>query len=183
MGFDPENIYESKEFKSHHDLKFFFVSSGHHDVIKAIQYAHVEHFEGREVFNLGFGDYDINNDSVDDVSTTNNMDSRRVFNSVLATIPLFFKHYPEGMLIVQGSDSRPSFSEECRRSCKRNCAENCRKFNQRIRIYKSYIDLHLSALNDDYQFFGGFNENGNPVKEEYMKGKDYTSVLLIKRNR
>ncbi|MEO7922259.1 MAG: hypothetical protein ABIR30_01135 [Chitinophagaceae bacterium] len=184
MSFDPNNIYESREFKSDRDLKFFFVSSGQQDLIKAIQYAYVEEYEGHEVFNLGFGDYDINNDTVDDASTTNNTDSRKVFNTVLITIPAFFEYNPEKMLIVQGSDSRPGFKEKCNETCKKKCGENCRKFNQRIRIYRSFVELHFDELNADYQFFGGFkDENENSIKEEYIKGKDYTSVLLIKRNK
>ena len=184
MSFDPNNIYESRELRSPHDLKFFFISSGEQDVIKAIQYAYVEIYEGREVFNLGFGDYDINNDTVDDAATTNNTDSRKVFNTVLTTIPLFFEYYPGKMLMVQGSDSRPGFKEKCNETCKRKCGQNCRKFNQRIRIYRTYVELNYDVLNADYQFFGGYqDENGNSIKEEYVKGKDYTSVLLFKRNK
>lgn len=172
MSFDLNYIYEIRELKSEHDLKFFFVSEGNQDVIKAIQYSFVEHYQIWEVFNLGFGDYDIDNDTVDDTSTTNNDDSRRVFNTVLKTILSFFEHYPEKMLIVQGSDSRPEFKERCNSTCKRKCGENCRKFNQRIRIYRNYVNLHFKELNADYQFFGGFqDQEGNSVKEEYIRGQ------------
>jgi len=152
-------------------------------VIKAIQYAFVEEYEGREVINLGFGDYDIDNDIVSDNVTTNNNDGRKVFNTVLTTIPTFFEHYPDKMIIVQGSDSHPGFKAICNQTCPKHCGDNCRKFSQRIRIYRNYVELHWDSLNDDYQFFGGLeHENGVAIKENHVKGKDYTSVLLIKRN-
>jgi len=182
MSFNPEFVYEKKECRSADDLKFFFVSEGHEDVIKAIQYAFVEEFEGREIINLGFGDYDIDNDTVSDSITTNNNDGRKVFNTVLSTIPVFFEYFPDKMIIVQGSDSHPGFKELCNQSCAKNCGINCRKFNQRIRIYRNYVELHWDTLNNEYQFFGGFeDDSGKAMKEFYVKGSDYTSVLVIKR--
>ncbi|MDF2382703.1 hypothetical protein JMG10_14575 [Nostoc ellipsosporum NOK] len=183
MSFEVEFIYEKREFKSANDLKFFFVSEGYEDVIKAIQYAFVDVVENREVINLGFGDYDMDTDTVSDSVTTNNNDGRKVFNTVLSTIPIFFKYYPDKMIVVQGSDSDEDFRERCNQNCEKKCGEGCRKFNQRIRIYRTYVELHWDVLNKEYQFFGGFvSENGVAVKEPYVKGRNYTSVLLIKRN-
>ncbi len=115
---------------------------------------------------------------------TDNGDARKVFNTVLNTIPSFFEKYPREILIIQGSDSRPGFKENCRKKCKKTCSEdNCMKFNQRIRIYKSFVDSRFESLNADYQFFGGYrDEEGKTYKEDYVPGRDYYSVLVIKRN-
>jgi len=41
----------------------------------------------------------------------------------------------------------------------------------------------LGQPDSEYQFFGGFeDENGKAVKEDYVKGREYTSVLVVKRN-
>lgn len=115
-----------------------------------IEYSYIGQDENIDIFNLGFGDYDLENDAIDYTTVLNNGDTRIVLNTVLNTIPLFFKHHPDKILMVQGSDNRPEFKEEFNRKCSKKCGENCRKFNQRIRIYRNYIDANLHHLNNDY---------------------------------
>lgn len=56
------------------------------------------------------------------------------------------------------------------------------KANQRIRIYRNYVDKNLEFLKTEYQFFGGYIDFfGNDYEEEYVKGKDYISASVIKR--
>jgi hypothetical protein len=61
-------------------------------------------FRGRRVYNLGFGDYDLDTDSISDDLTTNNGDPYKVFHTVLHTIPQFFETYSDAMMMVLGSD-------------------------------------------------------------------------------
>jgi hypothetical protein len=42
-----DNTYELQEDKSAHDLKFFFISKGKQDIIKAIQYSFVQELNGK----------------------------------------------------------------------------------------------------------------------------------------
>ena len=61
-------------------------------------------FRGQRVYNLGFGDYDLDTDSISDDLTTNNGDPYKVFHTVLHTIPQFFETYSDAMMMVLGSD-------------------------------------------------------------------------------
>lgn len=131
-------------------LRIYFPSYGIHKAVKVVEFTSVGRYKDTEVFNLGFGDYDGKNDIVNDRIISNNGDSRKVLNTVLSTIPVFFKHHEDKMLMVRGSDSRPSFKDECNRTCSKKCGEKCRKFNQRIRIYRNYIDLNFLQLNNEY---------------------------------
>jgi hypothetical protein len=182
MGFEAGMIYDTQELKSENELNLFFISTGKRNIIKAIEYTFIGKYEDKDLYNLGFGDYDIGSDTINDSINTNNRDGRIVFNTVLNTIPTFFTNYPDSMLFIRGSDSKPKFKEDCSKQCRKRCGENCRKFNQRIRIYTSYINLNFEKLNTTYQFFGDIDEaHGQLIKNDYVPGKEYISVLLIKR--
>lgn len=175
--------YNLIEQQSDKEIQYFFVSRGKRDIIKAIQYILVERLNGVDVFNLGFGDYDLEKGEIVDDVNTNNGDSYKVFNTVLNTIPSFFAIYKNSMLMIEGSDSRPEFVDNCRLSCLKKCIEECKNFNRRINIYRSYVDKNYGQLTHNYLFFGGLRDDKNIVIiEPYERGKEYTSVFLLKRN-
>jgi hypothetical protein len=150
MSLDPIKIYSTGELLSPEGLKVLFTSDGINKKTKLIEYTYIGEYNGTRIFNLGFGDYNSEFDTINDQIISGNNDGRMVLNTVLSTIPLFFKYYPYDMLVVRGSDSRPTFKDECNRTCSKNCGENCRKFNQRIRIYRTYIDLNFHQLSKEY---------------------------------
>ncbi len=177
-----ENSYELEEEKSEHDLKFFFISKGHQDIIKAIQYSYVQELNSKSVYNIGFGDYDIENDNIIDNVNTNNGDAYKVFNTVLNTIPIFFENYATSILMVQGSDGRPEFMEHCKLTCTKKCNNECKNHNRRINIYKTYVDKNFSTLSIDYHFLGGIkNDDEETFLEPYELQKKYDSVFLFKK--
>lgn len=177
-----QSVYEIEEQRSERDIKFFFVSKGREDVIKAIQYSFVQELNGKDVYNLGFGDYDLEVDTIIDNANTNNGDVYKVFNTVLSTIPIFFANQKDGILMVLGSDGRPQFIESCRLTCTKKCDDECRNFNRRINIYRNYVDKNYTELAIDYQFLGGFvNEFNQTVLEDYICRKKYDVVLLFRR--
>lgn len=136
-------VYPTKEFITPNIFQITFFSIGIKPTKKIVDYTYLGQDENIEIFNLGFGDYNSETDTINDLSTSNNGDSRTVLNTVLNTIPVFFKYHPDKMLMIQGSDSMPTFKENCNRKCPKKCGENCRKFNQRIRIYRNYIDANF----------------------------------------
>ena len=177
-----ENLYELTEQKSETDIKYFFISKGREDIIKAIQYSLVQELNGKNVYNLGFGDYDIENDIIIDSANTNNGDAYKVLNTVLSTIPKFFEIYSDDILMVQGSDGRPEFIVNFKLKCIKNCDEECKNFNRRINVYRKYVDKYYDQLILEYQFLGGKkNEKNQTIMEEYVCRKDYDAVFLLKR--
>jgi len=147
------DAYRLREEKSGRDIEFFFISEGMSDVNKAIQYKYLQDSYGRNMYNLGFGDYDMEHNVILDNTNTNNGDAYKVFNTVLSTIPMFFKIRPNSLLLIEGSDSKPEFAEQCRLSCKKNCINECRNFNRRINVYRKYVDKNYDQLNLDYRFW------------------------------
>lgn len=177
------DCYEFNVTKSETNLLFIFISKGNTDIVKAVQYQYINELGGKEVYNLGFGNYDIETDTMTDDTTDNNGDVYKVFNTVLSSIPIFFEHNKNAVLFVQGSDSKPDFIEKCRQGCSRKCGNECKKAHRRINIYRGHLDKHYNELSIDFQFMGGVKSLENQIMvEEYECRKRYDSVLLLKKN-
>lgn len=180
---NPGTFYDVEKSITETGIQYVFVSEGENDIIKAIQYSYVQMFMDRSLYNLGFGDYDAQTDTISDDSNSNNGDHYKVFNTVLSTIPNFFDNYPDAMMAVQGSDSKPEYLEKCRLTCKKKCIEGeCRNSHWRINIYQSYVDKNYDALEVEYKFYGGKRGADNQIViDDYEKGKRYDTVLLFRK--
>ena len=55
------------------------------------------------VYNLAFGDKDINTGKIDDLVVTDNKDSQKVLATVASTIHAFVSKYPRAWITVSGS--------------------------------------------------------------------------------
>jgi len=169
--------------KTNQGTKYIFTSKGKTDIVKAIQYSYVQEYNNKQVYNLGFGDYNMETGETDDIVLTDNGDTYVVFNTVLTTKSMFFEAYPNDMMIVQGSDSAVKFSEKCRQTCKRKCIDVCKKAHRRIGVYREYVNRNFDELNKEYKFYGGILSVDNKIIiEDYIEGKTYQSVLVIKNN-
>ncbi|HEY8969427.1 MAG TPA: hypothetical protein VIM64_10040 [Puia sp.] len=177
------DTYEIAQQITQDGIDFFFVSLGNRDIIKIVQYLYVGSFQGKELYNLGFGDYNYRAHLYSDDIATNNGDPYNVYHTVLATIPCFFQIFEEAMIVVQGSDSSQNFQEDCRITCTRKCLTNaCKKAHRRINIYRNYIDKHFENLTQEYEFFGSLKPYESQIlAEEYIKGKKYLTILLKNR--
>jgi hypothetical protein len=164
-------------------VRYLFLSEGNEAIIKIVDYQYVQEFENQCIYNLAFGNYDVENDKVVDDENSNNGDVYAVFNTVLSTIPNFFQLSSNDKIIIQGSDSTLEFFQKCKKNCSKNwCKGKCRKFNQRLRIYRSYIDKNYNELVKEYNFYGGYIEDfGNTYLENYTKDKAYINVVVEKK--
>lgn len=176
-------VYKLRADRSLNELKFFFISKGSENIVKVVQYSFIQPIDGCEVYNLGFGDYDLENDEIVDNITTENGDVYKVFNTVLSTIPIFFEHFPHAILMVRGSDSNQEFLENCRAFCKRKCEGSCKNFNRRIKLYCAYINKNFNNLEKEYHLIGGFKDYDNQINtEKFIRFKMYDTVFLSRKN-
>ena len=174
--------YTVFEDKIEGEILYYFISEGNNKLIKAIQYLYVGDIKGSKMYNLGFGDYDEENEGINDSINTDNGDVYKVFNTVLSTVPRFFASVTDAMLIVQGSDSTANFITECRATCIRKCDEYCKKSNRRINIYSGYVNKNFDALGKEFVFYGGLNDTDNKIiTKDYVLGEKYDAVLVLKK--
>ncbi len=154
------------------------MSTGAVDVIKAVEYRYIQDLFDAPLFNLGFGDYDLGKDEIDDRSNTNNGDHYQVLNTVLNTIPKFFKNNPSSILMVQGSDQGLDFTENCKKSCRKDCGDGCKNLNRRIKTYRYFVEKNYIKLTKEYTFWGGTRKlDGIVLHENYETSKDYDLVF------
>lgn len=180
-----QDVYNTQEdhLESQGILRYYFVSKGKKDIVKTVQYQYVKHFNGTPLFNLGFGDYNLETGVVSDEDVSSNDDQYRVFYTVLNTIPRLFDVYGYVILMVQGSDSRQEFIENCKTNCSRKCNEgDCKKAHRRINIYRNFVDKNFEHLDKEYIFWGGEDLDNQNFIEPYKKGKKYNSVLVMRKN-
>lgn len=160
--------------------QFIFESKGERTIVKAIEYSFIRNISGRKVYNLGFGDFNEKNGMLIDDINSNNGDMRKVFNTVLNTIPKFFALNNEAAIWVQGSDSAEDFRAKCEIKCKKKCDEICKNHNRRIKAYKYYVDKNFVQLSKEYIFFG-FTSGKNPDFVQYIPNSEYIGILVYKK--
>lgn len=170
---EPNNIGVKK-------IRYLFESVGNRSIIKAIEYAYIKKISGRKVYNLGFGDYNKEDGTIIDNVNSNNGDMRKVFSTVLNTVPKFFKEHHDAAIWVQGSDSSENYKTNCETNCTKNCNGICKNYNRRIKTYKYYINRNFVELSKSYIFFGYVHgEHSNFV--QYVPDNDYNGILVIKK--
>ena len=176
-----EDRYETVEGRTEATVEYSFTSKGHRTIRKGIRYRHTQSIYGLQVFNMEFGDYDVEANSILYDQSSNNGDAYRVFHTVLNTIPAFFRLFPKAVVMVEGSDSSPDFEEACRKDCHRNCEEVCKRLHRRIGIYREYLNENFDDLKKDHIFLGGMYVGKSVYIEPYEPGKYYTFILIMKR--
>lgn len=145
-----ENKYEV-EFGA--DSRVFeFDSEGPKGKIrKIVQYSDT-HLKG--FYNLGFGDKNTLNNSINDLIVTNNSDSQKILATVAATLFVFTDHYPDAYVLAAGSTLA------------------------RTRLYRIGITNNLEQIKKDF-FIYGLKQND---WEEFKKDVTY-EVFLVKRKK
>jgi hypothetical protein len=176
--------YAAEEIIFEENARYLFISRGHMDAIKIIEFEYVGCFCNETLYNLAFGDYDVETKSINDDVNTNNGDVYTVFNTVLSVVPRFFEIYQSATLMVQGSDSREDFLEKCRLQCRKKCSEHCRDFERRINVYRGYVNRNFRELCKTYAFWGGIEcIDGRIMRELYQPGKKYDIVYVAKKRK
>jgi hypothetical protein len=133
-------------------LFYEFISEGPKGHIKKV----VEYTETatKNVYNLGFGDFDEKTNSINDTAITNNGDSLKVLATVASTVYAFTEKYPNAWIFATGSTA------------------------VRTRLYRMGITNNLAEIALDFVVLG-YNSEG--VWENFVIGEDYEAFLLTKK--
>jgi len=161
-------------------VRFLFESIGKESIVKAIEYSPIKTSQGTTIFNLGFGDYIDDKEGISDDINSNNGDMRRVFSTVLSTVPIFFSSTSNSALWVQGSDSDDTFRAKCILNCTKNCSDICKNQGRRIKAYRYYVDKNFTELCKEYIFFGLSVDDGTTLVQ-YVPGSNYQGILIYKK--
>jgi hypothetical protein len=96
----------------------------------------------KDVYNLGFGDKDLETGYISDLAVTNNSDSQKVLATVARTLYLFTERYPDAIIIATGSTAA------------------------RTRLYRMGITNNLEAAEQDFKILGLTGPEWEPFRKD-----------------
>lgn len=136
-----------ESFRTYH-----FISQGPKGPIrKKVIYTETEF---ANVYNLAFGDYDLNTNTIDDFAVTNNGDSSTVLATVASTVQVFMNQHPKAWILIMGSTPA------------------------RTRLYRMCIANNLAEISLNFVIFGR-DSNGDWI--QFVIGDTYDSFLITKK--
>ena len=140
------------ELKSGEQLTVFeFVSIGTNGkIIKLVQYTPTNY---KDLYNLGFGDKNIDTGTIDDNVISNNGDSEKVLATVVATLYAFTDKHPEALVYATGSSK------------------------SRTRLYRMGISKYIDDVQKDFEVFGELENDW----ESFKKDVEYLAFLVKRK--
>lgn len=118
---------------------------------KIVQYTPTNY---RDLYNIGFGDKNIETGEIDDTIISNNGDSDNVLATVVATLFAFIDKHKQAMVYATGSTK------------------------SRTRLYRMGITKYLDEIKEDFEIFGEL-ENG---WKEFQIDVEYEAFLVKLKN-
>lgn len=146
-------ILDRYELTSGSNLTTFeFLSEGRNgDILKIIQFQKMNH---ENLYNLAFGDKNIETGIIDDKVITDNGDSEKVLATVVSAIYAFVDRYPDSWIYATGSTA------------------------SRTRLYRMGINKYYEIVVSDFELMGEYKNEW----EIYEFGKDYQAFAVHKKN-
>ena len=146
-------------------LIYTFESVGDKVIQKIVVYSKIENpktvglKENTIVFNLAFGDWDLETDELNDQVESKNKDTEKVLATVANTIFEFWEEYPDANIFFRGSQP---FGEKARRT----------------RLYQMKINRYFADIITIVNIKGYENDNW----ELFLENKNYLAFLISQKN-
>ena len=127
----------------------FFSDGPNGSIKKVVEFYRLQDQE-QEIYNLGFGDWDEENQCINGLATTNNLDRDKVLATVAETVIAFIHDHPQAIILAVGSTK------------------------SRTRLYQMMISKALDQISLLFYIQGYINEKWEP----FRKGVNFTAFLL-----
>ncbi len=144
-------LFPRYELEAEESLEVFeFVSIGDKgEITKIIQFMQISD----NLYNLGFGDKNLETGEISDIIVSNNGDSRKVLATVAASVYAFTSKYPKVFVYATGSTKA------------------------RTRLYRIGISNNLDEILQDFEVFGLLKNK----LEEFRKDVNYQGFFVKRR--
>jgi hypothetical protein len=137
VKFDEDNDY------------YIFESIGKNgSIFKVVAFSKIQY----NVYNFGFGDYDLETKAIDDESISDNGDMIKVLATVIDIALKFLTENPMIYILIKGSSKT------------------------RTQLYQRILNTYYDDLSDSYEIYGFRNSNF----EGFQKKTNYESFLIRK---
>lgn len=144
---------ESYQFQKEPEIYYYeFCSEGPNGRIrKVVQFQQIAADEG--VYNLGFGDIDPSSGEIDDLSVSNNQDTKKVLATVAKTVVVFIEQHPKAIVMAKGSTPA------------------------RTRLYQMGIAQFWDEIHDLFEVKGFIDNEWH----SFEKGKNFEAFFIFKK--
>ena len=109
---------------------------------------------GISYYNLGFGDWNKDEEKLDDFIATNNLDTEMVLATIASIVIDFSTRFPEVVIYATGST------------------------DSRTRRYQMGINKYFNDIETLFDIYGYVEDNG---WEDFKKGKNYDAFLVRRK--
>ena len=134
-------------------MTFEFVSEGDKGLIyKLVRF---QETNLKDLYNLGFGDKNLETGEIDDKIISNNGDSEKILATVVATLYAFTDKYPDVWVYATGSTKA------------------------RTRLYRMGITKFLNDVKKDFEIFGELENDW----DKFKIGIEYEGFLVRRKNK
>ena len=116
---------------------------------KRIQYRKI--YKDDMLYNLSFGDINLEKNTIDDKVVSNNEDTKKVLATVAATLFVFMKKHPDAIIYVKGSNPA------------------------RTRLYQIGISNNFEEINERFTIFGVLSDDDLEI---FQKNKNYLAFYI-----
>lgn len=131
--------------------RFEFISEGPKGaIVKLIEF---QETTNPDVYNLAFGDFDPENQEMDDLSVSGNGDTEKVLATVVKAVYVFFSKHPEVFVYATGSTKA------------------------RTRLYRMGITRFYDQIKKDFYLYGQIGDDF----VEFEVGIDYDGFLVQRK--
>jgi hypothetical protein len=146
-------ILDRYEIKAGRNLTTFeFLSEGRKgQILKIIQF---QQMNLHNLYNLAFGDKNLETGQIDDKVVTDNGDSEKVLATVVSAIYAFVDRFPDSWIYATGNTA------------------------SRTRLYRMGINKYFEIVVADFEIMGEYRNEW----ESYEFGKDYQAFAIHKKN-
>jgi hypothetical protein len=135
-------------------FNYEFYSEGPRGRVKKIVRFQKLSDEGKNVFNLAFGDLDESTGLIDDLAITNNNDRLKILKTVALAVADFIEFRPNAFVVAKGSTL------------------------SRTRLYQMGMSSFWSEISQQYNIYGKLGKEWLP----FQKGVNYERFLIFKKN-
>lgn len=140
--------YPTKTGETH--TKYEFISQGPRgNIVKTVVYGKIE----EDLYNLAFGDWNSENQRIDDTTRTNNGDRDKILATVAATALDFTNKFPDAVIYTEGSTPA------------------------RTRLYQIAIANNFDEISENFEIEGYIDKAWQP----FQKGRNYEAFLAKRK--
>jgi len=121
---------------------------------KAILYTFIGTWDGNDYYNLGFGDYNEEGKTINDLSVSNNDDRDKILATVAITTLEFTSHFPGCKIVAAGSTAA------------------------RTRLYQMGIAKYYQEISEMFDIQGLTKDSG---WQSFRSGENYLALLVCRK--